>query len=73
MNKPRSLTIHPAGAGSGKTFKIQTTLGKWVEEKRVQPEKIVAVTFTDTAAAELVGRIREELVGKGDGWKRLSG
>jgi len=36
-----------------------------VEEKRVQPEKIVAVTFTDTAAAELVGRIREELVGKG--------
>lgn len=65
MTEECLLTIHPAGAGSGKTYTIQTSLGKHVATGKVRPERIVAVTFTETAAAELVQRIREELVGKG--------
>lgn len=55
------LTIVPAGAGSGKTFYIQKTLAEWIKNG-LAPEKIVAVTFTESAAAELRGRIRTELV-----------
>jgi len=59
------LTIVPAGAGSGKTYKIQDQLGKWVEDGLVAPERIVAVTFTEAAAAELRERIRSNLLSLG--------
>ena len=60
-----ALTVIPAGAGSGKTYTIQTTLGKWVQEGLVRPERIVAVTFTEAAASELRERIRAQLVSDG--------
>ena len=56
------LTIIPAGAGSGKTYTIQTTLAQWIRDNEVEPDCIVAVTFTEAAAAELRERIRSELV-----------
>ena len=56
------LTIIPAGAGSGKTYTIQTTLAQWIQDNEVEPDRIVAVTFTEAAAAELRDRIRAELV-----------
>jgi ATP-dependent exoDNAse (exonuclease V) beta subunit len=56
------LTIIPAGAGSGKTHAIQTQLSAWIAEGKVRPERIVAVTFTEAAAAELRGRIRSQLL-----------
>jgi ATP-dependent helicase/nuclease subunit A len=56
------LTIVPAGAGSGKTYRIQTQLAEWVVKGRVAPDRIVAVTFTDAAATQLKERIRYELV-----------
>ena len=56
------LTIIPAGAGSGKTYTIEQRLGEWVSKKLVEPRKIVAVTFTEAAAAELRQRIRGRLV-----------
>lgn len=59
------LTIVPAGAGSGKTYTIQQQLGEWVVEGKVAPERIVAVTFTEVAAAELRERIRAKLLGLG--------
>lgn len=59
------LTIIPAGAGSGKTYKIQEQLGAWVEEGKVAPERIVAVTFTEAAAAELRERISAKLLSLG--------
>lgn len=59
------LTIIPAGAGSGKTHAIQQRLGEWVEQGWVAPERIVAVTFTESAAAELKGRIRARLLNAG--------
>ena len=59
------LTIVPAGAGSGKTYTIQQQLGEWVVEGKIAPERIVAVTFTEAAAAELRERIRAKLLGLG--------
>jgi len=59
------LTIVPAGAGSGKTHYIQETLTRWIQEQRIAPEKIVAVTFTEAAASELRGRIRAGMVNAG--------
>ena len=62
MTKLRPLTIVPASAGSGKTHYIQETLAREIRENGLAPEKIVAVTFTEAAAAELRGRIRAKLV-----------
>ncbi|MDC0362807.1 UvrD-helicase domain-containing protein [Halioglobus sp.] len=56
------LTVVPAGAGSGKTHRIKEDLGQWVVDKKVAPEKILAVTFTEAAAAELKDRIRRKLL-----------
>ena len=61
MTIPR-LTVIPAGAGSGKTHRIQTQLADWVVGGLVAPERILAVTFTEAAASELKERIRFELV-----------
>lgn len=61
MTIPR-LVLIPAGAGSGKTHRIQTQLSDWVVSGEVAPDRILAVTFTAAAAAELKGRIRFELV-----------
>ena len=56
------LTVIPAGAGSGKTWTIQKRLFEWIKQAEVRPENIVAVTFTETAAAELKQRISAELI-----------
>ena len=64
-NGDRELVIVPAGAGSGKTHKIRETLSDWVERGLVRPERILAVTYTEAAAAELRGRIRSGLLAKG--------
>lgn len=60
-----TLTIVPAGAGAGKTYRIQTQLTEWVKNKIVRPDRILAVTFTEAAAAELSGRIRQSLLAAG--------
>ena len=54
--------IVAAGAGSGKTYRIKTELVDWVAAGEVRPERILAVSFTDAAAAELKGRIRGALL-----------
>ena len=59
------LTIVPAGAGSGKTFRIKSDLIKWLQGNLVAPDRILAVTFTEGAAAELRGRIRASLLSEG--------
>ncbi|HKK31410.1 MAG TPA: UvrD-helicase domain-containing protein, partial [Alphaproteobacteria bacterium] len=60
-----SLELIPAGAGSGKTYRLQKALGKWVLAGEVAPDRIMAVTFTEAAAAELKDRISAELIETG--------
>jgi ATP-dependent exoDNAse (exonuclease V) beta subunit len=59
------LSLVPAGAGAGKTYHIQKTLGGWVESGEVTPGRILAVTFTEAAAAEMRDRVRAELMARG--------
>ena len=59
------LTLIPAGAGSGKTYRIKEQLADWVETGLVKPDRIAAVTFTETAASELRERIRTTLMERG--------
>ena len=60
------FVIVPAGAGAGKTYRIQKALSEWVSSGEVRPERILAVTFTEAAANELKQRIRTELIANGD-------
>jgi ATP-dependent helicase/nuclease subunit A len=62
MNSLPKLNVISAGAGSGKTFRIKETVGDWVKAGLVQPDRIVAVTFTEAAAAELKERVRRKLL-----------
>jgi ATP-dependent exoDNAse (exonuclease V) beta subunit len=56
-----------AGAGSGKTAVLVERFVRAVREDGVEVGRILAITFTDKAAAELRDRIRERLRELGDG------
>src|SRR5437773_9756351 len=46
-----------AGAGTGKTQVVTHRLAWLISEKKARPEQIVALTFTDKAAAEMESRV----------------
>jgi len=57
-----------AGAGSGKT-RVLTHRTYWlIKEKKVDPGKIVLLTFTNKAAKEMSGRVKELLDVSKDGF-----
>ena len=65
-NQQRALNIEKhicvtAGAGSGKTTVLVERYLKILREGNADPQEIVAITFTDKAAAEMKERIIEEL------------
>jgi ATP-dependent helicase/nuclease subunit A len=55
-----------AGAGTGKTAMLAARFLHHVTEQSLSPVEIVAVTFTEKAAAELRARIRKEMRKTGD-------
>lgn len=57
------VTLLEASAGTGKTFAIAGLFLRMVVESGFDVEKILVVTFTEAATAELRGRIRERLAG----------
>jgi DNA helicase II / ATP-dependent DNA helicase PcrA len=54
-----SPTIVTAGAGSGKTRTLTHKIAFLVNELQLRPEKILAITFTNKAAAEMKGRLKQ--------------
>lgn len=59
------LTLVPAGAGSGKTYRIETTLADLIVAGEISADRILAVTFTEAAASDLRTRIRGALLDRG--------
>ena len=56
-----TLTIYSASAGSGKTHQLAGIYLEKLFRSRLNYRKILAVTFTHKATAEMKGRILEEL------------
>lgn len=54
-----------AGAGSGKTKVLTTRIAYLVKEKEVDPNNIIAITFTNKAAKEMKTRVIDMLGGIG--------
>jgi ATP-dependent helicase/nuclease subunit A len=61
----KPLTIISASAGTGKTHRLATLLSEEVSIGAVNPDCVVATTFTNKAAAELKERVRAHLLKAG--------
>ncbi len=58
-----------AGAGTGKTTVITERIMSLFKKEEVKPENVLALTFTDKAAGEMVDRLEKELpIGYVDMW-----
>lgn len=52
-----------AGAGTGKTTVLTQRVASLIREGHARPDEVVALTYTDNSASEMLGRVREELKG----------
>jgi len=52
-----------AGAGTGKTTVLTQRVANLIREGHARPGEIVALTYTDNSAAEMLARVRGELKG----------
>ena len=69
VNHKNGPLLIVAGAGTGKTTVITERIVNLFKKKDVQPENVLALTFTDKAAGEMVERLEKELpIGYVDLW-----
>lgn len=59
------VRVITASAGSGKTYRLAQLLDEAIATGAARPEGVMAVTFTNQAAAELVERARGRLLANG--------
>jgi len=52
-----------AGAGTGKTTVLVQRLAHLIREGHARPDEVVALTYTDNSASEMLARVRTELNG----------
>jgi exodeoxyribonuclease V beta subunit len=65
--RPLELPLHglhliEASAGTGKTYTITTLFVRLLVEQALPVDRILVVTFTEAATAELQGRVRDRIV-----------
>jgi DNA helicase-2/ATP-dependent DNA helicase PcrA len=52
-----------AGAGTGKTTVLTQRVANLIRERHARPDEILALTYTDNSAAEMLARVQGELKG----------
>ena len=57
IKHPPSPLMIIAGAGTGKTFTLQNRITYFIEKRKIKPENILAITYTEKASYELKNRI----------------
>ena len=57
----RTSYLIEAGAGAGKTFILSNRIVNQLLLGQARPEELVAITFTEKATQEMIGRIDEEI------------
>jgi len=62
------ITLISASAGSGKTYRLTEKLAEALNGG-LDPERVLATTFTNKAAAELTERVRTSLLSQGE-WEK---
>lgn len=62
VSSPPGKALVIAGAGSGKTRTLTYRVA-WLLDHGVEPRQILLLTFTNKAAREMVGRVRELIAG----------
>lgn len=60
-----TVDVIAASAGSGKTYALATEMEQAIEGGSARPDAIVAITYTNKAAAELSRRLRRRLLDTG--------
>ena len=60
-----------AGPGSGKTHTLTCRISRLIRGKKIRPENILAITFTNRAAGEMSRRLAE-MTGRADDLPRVS-
>src|SRR5450755_163242 len=56
-----------AGAGTGKTTVLTQRVAYLIREGHARPDEILALTYTENSAAEMLSRVRGELKGAAEG------